>query len=69
MAATPKTNKLLLTIVSLNVIYTGGSVAIVGFPTDFLYTAAGVIALIILVNYWKSIKFFPLKENFSETVN
>lgn len=65
LLATPRTNKLLLGLISLNAIYTGGSVALSGFPVDFLYAASGIIGLVMLIRYWKEIPFFPLKSEAS----
>jgi hypothetical protein len=62
LVAIPRTNKLILTIITINAVYTGGSCAIYGFPPDFLYALAGVIGLIALISYWKVIQFFPLKQ-------
>ncbi|MBD3407540.1 MAG: hypothetical protein GF411_15595 [Candidatus Lokiarchaeota archaeon] len=62
LTAVPKTNKLLLAIISLNAAYTGFAVALAGFLTDALYGIAGVFGILALIIYWKEISFLPLKE-------
>lgn len=62
LTAVPKTNKLLLAIISLNAAYTGFAVALAGFLTDALYGIAGVFGLLTLIIYWREISFLPLKE-------
>ena len=63
ISATPQTNKLFIAILAVNAIYTGGSFALMGFPVDFLYAFSGIIGLIVIITYWKQIKFLPLKTN------
>ena len=47
--ATPRTNKLLLAIVSINAVYTGFSFGFGGFPVDVFYGLAGLIGLYVLI--------------------
>jgi hypothetical protein len=63
LVAIPRTNKLILAIITINAVYTGGSCAIFGFPPDFLYAFAGVTGLITLIYYWRDIRFLPLKQD------
>ncbi len=51
----PRTNKILLVLVSLNAIATGGSVAIHGAGFDYLYAFAGVLGVLTLAIYFKQI--------------
>ena len=49
----PKTNKLLLTIASINALIVGLSVATHGAPFDYLYAFAGLIGLLMLLKYFR----------------
>jgi len=55
IGAIPKTNKPLIVIVSINALFTGGSVAINGAPFDFLYALAGIIGIIMIVINFKEL--------------
>lgn len=50
----PKVNKPLFVIVSLNAIFTGTSVALSGATFDYFYAFAGVIGMIMILVYFKS---------------
>jgi len=51
----PEVNKPLFILVSLNAIFTGTSVALSGAVFDFFYAFAGVLGLLTIIVYFKSI--------------
>ena len=51
----PKVNKPLFILVSLNAVFTGGSVALNGAPFDYLYAASGVFGILMMAIYFKDI--------------
>ena len=53
----PRTNKILLIVVSLNAIITGTSVAINGAAFDYLYALAGVLGIIMMTKYFHVLFF------------
>lgn len=57
LTAIPKTNKLLILLIGINAVYTGTSVALMGFPTDLLYAIAGITGIIAMAVYWREITF------------
>lgn len=61
LTAVPKSNKLLLSVVSLNAVYTGFAVALAGFLTDVLYGMAGLAGLLAIIVYWRDISFLPIR--------
>ena len=55
IGSVPRVNKVLFALVSINAVFTGGSVALSGAPFDFMYAGAGVLGLLVLVIYFKPI--------------
>ncbi len=55
IGSVPRVNKILFVLISLNAVFTGGSVALSGAPFDFMYAGAGVLGVLILIVYFKTI--------------
>ena len=61
IGSVPRVNKPLFILISLNAIFTGGSVAINGAGFDFLYAFAGLAGTAVILLYFKDI--FLIKRN------
>jgi len=57
----PKVNKPLFIIISINAVFTGTSVALNGATFDYMYALAGIIGIVVIIIFFKSI--FLSKKN------
>ncbi len=55
IGSVPRVNKVLFVLVSINAVFTGGSVALSGAPFDFMYAGAGVLGMFVMIVYFKPI--------------